>query len=76
LREQRDEETEVEATVKSYLLVGLFVLILLLAALGIEWFIAGVRARAWQREGADITQWEVFWGTIPIDRKFINGEKQ
>lgn len=52
-------------------LVGLAVVAMALIAipvLGWQWYSAGVASRVLQRQGVQVTQWEVFVGAPIIDR--------
>jgi len=33
-----------------------------------EWYVSGVKAEVYRREGIDMTQWEVFVGVKPLER--------
>lgn len=53
------------------LLVGLMVLaVLAFAALmvAVEWYRAGLQAGVYQRQGVEMTTWEVFMGAKPAER--------
>lgn len=38
------------------------------ATLAFKWYSSGIQADVWRREGAHMTQWEVFVGAKPIVR--------
>lgn len=45
-------------------------IVLLIAGVagGIGWYRAGVQQAVWERQGAHLTQWEVFMGALPVVR--------
>lgn len=46
----------------------LFLVLVLGIGACIGWYRASVQANLWQREGVEITTWEILWGAKPIER--------
>lgn len=49
-------------------LAAAFVALALTGWAGVAWYLANVQAEVWQREGVQITTWEVFCGAKPVER--------
>jgi hypothetical protein len=52
----------------AWLAGAVFLLALIAVGPTIAWYRAGLQQRVYQRQGVEMTQWEVFMGAKPVER--------
>lgn len=50
---------------------GILFVIVILIAVAVAWWRAGVQQRVWERQGCHMSQWEVFMGAAPVERALL-----
>lgn len=72
----KDCEAELRATACLMVIILSLIFVLMCVVQSINYYQAGIKAKAWTRQGYDITQWEAFVGVEPLCTHENKGDKK